>query len=159
MHMVRYLATAVALLAFAAGGRADTYYVVVFYAESRPQRPKYSHSWATFVHVCGCDTCGPPAPGRPASSGSRSAGCRPRSNSRRTACGPSRDAIFDLPTTFNFVLSDCENVTAFGPYQTDCWLYNKAKEHVHDLECGDTRYKTIDVGYQPLERAELSSTR
>ena len=53
--------TAVVLLVAAGGARADTYYVVVFGAEPKPQRPKYSHSWATFVRIPGCAPCGPPA--------------------------------------------------------------------------------------------------
>src|SRR5205807_7033705 len=52
---------AAAVLAALGSARADTYYVVVFGAQSKPQRPRYSHSWATFVHVRGDCADGPPA--------------------------------------------------------------------------------------------------
>src|SRR3954465_15055539 len=42
---------AAVLLLFAGVARADTYYVVVFGAQSDPPRAKYSHSWATFVRL------------------------------------------------------------------------------------------------------------
>src|SRR5207302_558731 len=59
---IRFWGATLALLAAAASARADSYYVVVFGAESKPQRPKYSHSWAVFVRVPGC---GQPAAGTP----------------------------------------------------------------------------------------------
>jgi hypothetical protein len=146
----RFWGAAFVFLALASGGRADTYYVVVFGAQSKPQRPKYSHSWATFVHVCGADACGPPAPGATIETFTISwLPCKIELTPNRLRPEPGRN--FDLSTTFDIVLSECEQVTAFGPYQTDCWLYNKAMEYVRELESGDVRYKTIDVGYQPLK--------
>src|SRR4051812_28584681 len=62
LRPTRLWVPAVGLLAVLGSARADTYYVVVFGAESKPQRPKYSHSWATFVHVPGGCPCGPPVP-------------------------------------------------------------------------------------------------
>src|SRR5438128_6857655 len=47
----RFLFAATILLLLASFTRADTFYVVVFGAVSDPHRPKYSHSWATFVRI------------------------------------------------------------------------------------------------------------
>ena len=53
LRTARWLGTLVALAAALPAARADTYYVIVFGAAAEPQRPKYSHSWATFVRVPG----------------------------------------------------------------------------------------------------------
>ena len=44
MRYVRCLAVAIVFATFAGVTHADTYYVVVFGAQSKPPRPKYSHS-------------------------------------------------------------------------------------------------------------------
>jgi len=138
---VRGLLAALLLLAAGGGLRADSYYVIVFGAESKPERPKYSHSWATFVHVCG-DACGPPSPGQMEWFTISWLPCKVELTPHTPLAEPGRN--FDLPTTFDVVLSQCEYVTAFGPYEIDCRLYSRALEHFHQLESGRVRYKTLD---------------
>jgi hypothetical protein len=149
LRSARFWVAALALLAVAGRVRADTYYVVVFGAESKPQRPKYSHSWATFVHVCGGDVCGPPGPGAQVDWFTISwLPCKLEITPNQLL--PEPGVNLDLAKTFEVVLSHCEHVSAWGPYQIDCWLFTKAREHLCELESGRVRYKTIDVAYRPL---------
>src|SRR5437764_1181592 len=53
------------LLAAFGTARADSYYMVVFGAQSMPQLPRYSHSWATFVRIPSDCGCGRPADAAP----------------------------------------------------------------------------------------------
>ena len=62
------------------------------------------------------------------------------------------DAVFaepgrnlDLSGTFDIVLSQCQRVTAFGPYQICEQLYCRARNHKERLERGEVRYTTTDV--------------
>src|SRR5437764_6386841 len=106
-RLFRTLALTLAV-ALPAAVRADCYYVVVFGAEPKPQRPKYSHSWATFVRIPGCAPCGPPAP---------DAGpvewftiswlpCKVELTVNTLVAEPGRN--FDLPTSLDIALSQCE---------------------------------------------------
>src|SRR4051794_10002464 len=67
IRTIRLVGVVVTLFAAVGSARADTFYVVVFGAESKPPRPKYPPSWAAFVRLPGCDagetlppTVGPP---------------------------------------------------------------------------------------------------
>jgi hypothetical protein len=147
---IRGVLAALVLLAAVGGVRADRYYVVVFGAESKPQRPKFSHSWATFVHVCGEDTCGPPAPDAKTESFTISwLPCKVELTPDRLFAETGRN--FDLLATFDIVLTQCEEVWAFGPYEIECTLYREALGHFRRLESGVVRYKTIDAYYNPRQ--------
>ena len=140
----RHWAAALALVLTANAARADKFYVVVFGAESKPPRAKYSHSWATFVRIPGGCPCGPAVP---------NAGpidcftiswlpCKVELTINTLFAEPGRN--FDLHRTFDIVLSQCEHVTAFGPYEIKEELWCRALKHKHRLESGEVRYKTID---------------
>jgi len=136
--------------AFLGSARADAYYVVVLRAQTVPQRPKSSHSRATFVRVPGVCARGPPAAeAQPIESFAISwMPCKMELTPNRPLSEPGRN--LDLPTSFEAVYAHCECVSAFGPYQIDEWLFCRAKGHLQELESGDVRYKTIDIGYLPL---------
>ncbi|HEY1376638.1 MAG TPA: hypothetical protein VGF55_07580 [Gemmataceae bacterium] len=144
LRTARYWAAAIALFAALGTARADTYYVIVFGAESKPPRPKYSHSWAVFVHFPGCGPCGPPAPdaGPPEWFTISWLPCKVEMTVNTPCAEPGRN--FDLPTTFDIALSQWEHVTAFGPYQIEPELYCRALKQKQRLESGEVRYKTID---------------
>jgi hypothetical protein len=145
----RFVAASLVFVAAVGSARADTFYVVVFGAESKPPRPKYSHSWATFVRLPGCAPCGPPAP---------AAGpvewltiswlpCKVELTPNVPFSEPGRN--FSLEKTMEIVQSQCECVTAFGPYQITEELWCRACKQKVLLESGDVRYKTIDTTYNP----------
>jgi len=147
---IRSWIAAVALLAVLGSARADTYYVIVFGADSRPLRPKFSHSWATFVRVPGDCPQGPPADTRALEWFTISwMPCKIELTPNRLL--PERGTNLDLPASFDVAVEHCEQVSAFGPYQIDEWLYCKAMQHLRELESGTVRYKTVDVGYMPLK--------
>src|SRR3954471_17905872 len=107
---LRYWVAALGLLAMVGSARADTFYVVVFGAESKPPRPKYSHSWAVFVRIPGAAPCGPPIPdaGPPEWFTISWLPCKVELTVNTPFAEPGRN--FDLPTTFDIVLSQCEYV-------------------------------------------------
>ncbi|MFL5329769.1 MAG: hypothetical protein ACJ8C4_12730 [Gemmataceae bacterium] len=143
MRHIRLAAAIVALVMTAQSSKADTCYVVVFGAVSKPQRARYSHSWATFVRVPGCPAGARPGNGAPMETFTiswyaQSEELRPL---RLFAeCGRN----LDLPETFRIVLSHCELVSAWGPFEIDPELYQMARCHKNRLESGEIRYKTID---------------
>jgi hypothetical protein len=123
--------------------RADSYYMVVFGAQSMPQLPRYSHSWATFVRIPGDCGCGAPADAAPVEWFTISwMPCKIELTPNTPFAEPGRN--LDLQTSMDAVLAHCEKVMAFGPYQIDGWLYCKAKEQKEYLETGEVKYKTID---------------
>jgi hypothetical protein len=149
LRSVRTWVAAVTLFCAIGAARADTYYVVAFGADATPQRPKSSHSWAAFVRVPGDCPCGPPADPVPAEWFTISwMPCKIEPTPHRLRSEPG--ANLDLPASFDAVLSHGEHVGAFGPYQIDEWLYRRAQQHLHDLESGEIKYKTIDAAHPYL---------
>jgi hypothetical protein len=147
---LRPLGALVALLVALSPARADTHYVIVFGAESKPKRPKFSHCWAVFVRLPGCAPCGPPAP---------DAGPPEVVTISWLPCGveiypnrlfPEEGANFDLPSTFSIVLSQCQHVAAWGPYAITPELFGRATEHAARLGSGEVQYKMIDFRYNTM---------
>jgi hypothetical protein len=146
--MMRLRSAALPALLLAAGlaapVRADDYYfMMVFGSEAPGFNPKYSHSFATFVHVRGCngvlDTgyvehvtiSWLPVDGdivvlRPV-----------------PECGRN----WGLHETLNLVTSEGERVSMWGPYQVRKELYDRAVAQATYLNSGAVRYKAIDTGY------------
>jgi hypothetical protein len=145
----RLSVTTLAMLCLAPAARADTFYVVVFGAQSKPQRPKFSHSWATFVRIPGQDCGGPPAPdaGPPEiftiSWYAASLELHPNRLLPEPGCN------LKLHRTFQTVLSHCENIGAWGPFQITPELYCLAAKHAQRLNNGELQYKTIDYAHLP----------
>src|SRR5258708_2515481 len=108
---IRSWIAALALLAVVGGARADTFYVVVFGAHSKPQRPKYSHSFATFVRIPG-DCPG----GRPADPGAVEVFTISWMPAKIELTPnwplPEPGINLDLPASLTAAAADCERVTA-----------------------------------------------
>jgi hypothetical protein len=149
MRATRFWAAAIATLIALGGARADTYYMVVFGSDSRPMRPRFSHSWATFVRVPGGCPCGPPTPdAAPIEWFTISwLPCKVVLTPHTLFAEPGHN--FDLAETFDAVLSQCQFVGAFGPYEIDADLYCRAVQKKDRLESGAVRYKTFNHGRNP----------
>ena len=149
LRTARFCIAVFCLFTGTTAARADAYYVVVFGAESKPQRPKFSHSWATFVRIPGGCPCGPPAPdaGLPEWFTISWMACKVELTPNVPFSEPGRN--FDLPTSLDIAIRHCEEVTAFGPYQIEKELYCRAARQKRYLESGDMRYKTIDTTHNP----------
>src|SRR5437899_9593298 len=145
----RVLITALAILCLAPAARADTFYVVVFGAQSKPQRPKYSHSWATFVRIPG-SPCGPPTGDAGAAEVFTISWMPAAIEVHPNRMLPEPGINLDLPTSFDVVLSQCEEVSAWGPLQIQKELYCLARRHSQRLASGEVRYTTIDFAHNPL---------
>lgn len=145
---LRPLGALLALLVAAGAARADSYYVIVFGAESKPKRPKFSHSWAAFVRVPGCVPCGPPAPDAgPPEVIVISWLPRRGYDLKVNALFPEEGANFDNSATMKIALDQCEYVTAWGPYQIKPELFRRAACQARRLESGEVEYKTLDYRY------------
>jgi hypothetical protein len=143
VRTTRHWGVSLIVLAALGTARADSYYMVVFGAQSMPQLPRYSHSWATFVRIPGDCGCGPPVQPAPVEWFTISwLPTKVELTPNNPFSEPGRN--FGLAETFDAVLSHCERVMAFGPYQIDGWLYCRALEQKNHLESGEERYKTID---------------
>src|SRR5438034_6151709 len=145
----RALITALAILCPAPAAHADTHYVVIFGAASKPQRPKYSHSWATFVRIPD-PPCGAPTADTAAAEVFTISWMPAAIELHPNRMLPEPGIILDLPTSFDVVLSQCEEVSAWGPLQIQKELYCLARRHAQRLASGEVRYKTIDFAYNPL---------
>jgi hypothetical protein len=130
------------MVAVSGSCRADEFYfVLVFGAQRVPNRPKYSHSFATFVHAVGqgpdIDTYALEAhtiSWLPETMDIHV--CRPL---------PERGRNFDLDTTLQGVRRMCDRVSMWGPYQIRRELYDSALEQIARLESGAVQYKAVDV--------------
>jgi hypothetical protein len=120
-------------------------YVLMFGAQQIPNRPNYSHSFATFVRVTWPGNG--PCPGR-FTIEAHTISWLPRNLVIRTlALLPECGYNFDLDTTLRYVLSNDERVSMWGPYQIHPDLYCRALRQIARLESGQLKYKADDTGW------------
>ncbi len=138
-----------ALLLFLLPGVAaaqDRYYLWIFSSQSEPKLPKYTHTWATFVHIADCN-------------GARQVEAltlswMPRTlNIRTYAVMPEPGVNLDLSTTLRFVTCERERISVWGPYAISPCLYGRAVEQKARLEGGEVQYRAMDPF---IRRANIS---
>jgi hypothetical protein len=136
------LLTAALLPAAARAG--ESYYVLIFGAQRSAVQPNHTHSWATFVRVCGGPQGGwlehHTISWLPETLEIRVGSRRPESGN-----------ILDLYTTLNWTLGDGQKVSMWGPFQIEPELYFKALEQIAHLGSGEVGYKAVDFGYRTEE--------
>jgi hypothetical protein len=133
-------------------GDGARYFVMVFGAESKPKRARYTHTWATMVKAT-------PDPKQPdayqlevntISWMPRTLVIRPPA--LRPECG--------VNLSLEATLSDCfcknECVCMWGPFEYDpCiapFVYQRVLNQIHRLNCGEVLYKCIDPDRGPRSR-------
>jgi hypothetical protein len=138
------LAALLLLLVVPAAHGDEYYYVLIFGAQRVPNRPKYSHSFATFVRAVGTGPCADtywleahtiswlPATGNLCV------------RSLLPECGRN----FDLDATLRHLYGNGDRVALWGPYQIDRDLYCRAVQQRTLLESGQVRYKVVDSGHR-----------
>ncbi len=146
----RFVAAALlALLLLAASARADEYYdMAMFGAQTTPNDPNYSHTFAAFVRASGDGPC--PTAFTVEDSFTISwlpADLKVRTRALLPECGHN----FGLHETLRYVLDSGEHVSMWGPYRINEELYYGALRQVGVLESGEVRYKALDSGY-PTDR-------
>ncbi len=139
-----------ALLLFASPAPAEEfYYLTMFGSQTTPNNPNYSHTFAAFVHASGDGAC----PTAYVVQDCFTISWLPTSLKVRTrALLPECGHNFTLHETLDYVLSEGEHVSMWGPYRIDQELYDGAVRQRGVLESGEVRYKAIDSGY-PTDRA------
>jgi len=138
------VAVAVVVLALGGAARADeAYYLLLFGAQQIPNKPDYSHSFATFVRAVWSDRCPPRLEAHTVS-------WLPRNlQVRAFALAAEEGFNFDLEQTLRWASASEARVSLWGPYQIQRELYLKAVARIRVLEGGGVRYKAVDVGYPP----------
>jgi hypothetical protein len=125
----------------AAAPAGESYYVIVFGSNRGPFQPDNTHSWATFVRVCG-------GPGgghlQHHSISWLPETLEVRVRSRRTEPGVN----LDLYRTLDWALGDGQRVSMWGPFQIEPELYWSSLHQVERLEGGAVEYKAVDFGYR-----------
>lgn len=129
-------------LAAAPAGAQDRYYALVFGAEASPPRPKFSHSFATFVRT---DGGGKLLEAHTISWLPREVELHP------LRLAPESGRNFDLHASMKIALESCEHVGQWGPFPICPELYERALWQIDRLNGGGVRYKTFDTGF-PVER-------
>src|SRR4051794_5767347 len=100
----------------------ERYYLLIFGSQSRPLRPKYTHSWATTVRVV--DN----GPGRPPTVEAYTISWMPATLDIhplrfKVECG----ADLDLCTTVREMRKNDERISLWGPYEIGPGLYRKLR--------------------------------
>lgn len=130
-----------AALSPAAAPAGESYYVLIFGAQRNFAEPNHTHSWATFVRVCG----GPQGGWlRHHSISWMPETLEVRVGNRQ----PEPGVNLDLYTTLNWALNDGQKVSMWGPFQIEPELYWRSVQQSAHLESGEAQYKTVDFGYR-----------
>jgi hypothetical protein len=131
-----------ALAAPPAARAGEFYYLIVFGSQRPSGRPKYTHTFATFVKATGEGPCADayrlecctiswlPATGRVS----------------LWRLGSEAGVNFDLYGTLRLLASQKQRVSMWGPFRIDRELYDRACVQAARLQAGGMRYKAIDLG-------------
>jgi len=121
------------------------YYMMIFSAQRALNRPKYTHTFATFVK-----TKGPDAPSEHHLFESHTISWLA---AKKKVClfrlWPERGANLDLTTSLEWALSVQARISMWGPFQIRKAFYDKALVQKARLESGTIQYKVFDPGYRP----------
>ena len=122
----------------------EKFYISIFGSQSTPRIPRYTHTWATFVKATG--------KGEDHSTyqiESFTISWLPASLKVRSFRLAEPGVNLDLHSTFDFVLSQNQRISEWGPFQIPREFYERALERKALLEAGAIRYKAIDPNLGP----------
>lgn len=118
----------------------EHFYVIVFGAESTPKLPRFTHSWAVFIHVI------EPGQGREPCIEAQTISWMPATLEIRPWCFHVEPPVnLGLHETLRYVLSLGEHVAQWGPYECRPELYYRAVAHKGFLESGQFGYQCVDT--------------
>lgn len=121
----------------------EVHYLIVFEAGRGARRAGYRHGFATFVRASGE---GP----HPESYGleTLTVSWLPRSLEVAPAAPlPEPGVNLDLPATLRHVLSGGGEVSRWGPFAVEPFLYERAARQIRRLTSGIVRFKAADAGF------------
>lgn len=136
------------LLTPASTRAADTYYMAVFSSQTEPNLPRYSHTFAAFVHVA----AGGVTP------------CRvecvtiswlPQSLVLHPwRLQPEPGVNLGLEATIRWACSNNARISVWGPFQIKSELYQRAVSRALFLGSGAIAYKVIDYRFEPCRAVD-----
>ena len=147
-------------------GTCHDFYMMIFSAQRAWNRPKYTHTFATFVKAISRPggTLSRPlskSPSGAESHGRQMAGERHLLEShtiswlaaKKKVClfrlRPEPGKNLDLTTSLEWALSVRARISMWGPYQIRPGFYEKALVQKARLESGAIQYKVWDAGFRP----------
>ena len=117
----------------------ERYFVLVFGSQSTPERPKYTHSWATVVKVAGCD-----GPGAPTVEEYTISWMPASLDIRPWTFRVELGANLALHFTIEEMLRNKERVSVWGPYEVGPGLFHRFQVQKAFMESGRVGYQCID---------------
>jgi hypothetical protein len=119
----------------------ESYYVIIFGAQRDIAEPNHTHSWATFVRVCG-------GPGGGWIEHHTISWLAAKLAFDVRDRSPEPGVNLDLYGTLNWALGDGQHLSMWGPFQIEPELYFKAMQQIGRLSSGAVQYKAVDFGYR-----------
>jgi hypothetical protein len=116
----------------------ERYFILVFGSQSTPERPKYTHSWATVVKVAGCVRPAPTIEEHTISWMPASLDIRPWSFCVEPGVN------LTLHFTIEEMLRNKERVSLWGPYEVGPGLFYRFRVQKAFMESGQVGYQCID---------------
>jgi hypothetical protein len=121
----------------------ELYFMVVFGAQREAYRPRFTHTFATFVKVTGNEAV---------PSGfqieSHTISWMPSTLDIKVhRLFPECGTNLELDTTLRWASSNCLRISMWGPFQIDRELYDLALCRIGHLQSGQVSYKAADSGY------------
>lgn len=123
----------------------EAYYVVVFSHQGRPNLPRSTHTFATFIKATG-EGSWPEQYAIDSHTISWSPGTLAV---RALRFHPEQGVNLDLDASLHWALSVHARLSRWGPFQIQKELYDRALRQIALLQSGAVQYKTIDTGYRP----------
>ena len=148
-------------------GSCHDFYMMIFSAQRAWNRPKYTHTFATFVKATSRPGGMLSRPLSKSPSGAESHGRQSMADERhlleshtiswlaakKKVClfrfWPEPGKNLDLTTSLEWALSVRARISMWGPYQIRPGFYEKALVQKARLESGAIQYKVWDAGYRP----------
>jgi len=147
--LVRAALAGALILCAAPAWAGDYYYVIIFGSESTPKLPRYTHTWATFIHACDDDGDVYQSPLRVDTISWYPADLELRA--LRLRAEPGRNV--DLEMTLHVVFATRQRVSEWGPYEISPEFYEEAMRQKTRLESSQVKYKVIDPNFGPAAKS------
>lgn len=125
-------------------GDIHDYYMMIFSAQRALNRPKYTHTFATFVKATA-----PIAGDRDLLESHTISWLAEKKKVCLFRLWPEPGRNLDLTTSLEWALSVRARISMWGPYQICPAFYHKALVQKAHLESGVIQYKVWDAGFRP----------
>jgi hypothetical protein len=122
-----------------------SYYMIVFATQKSLNRPKFAHSFATFIKATDDEA----SPNGPVLQSHTISWLSANADVELVRLRPEAGFNFDLPSTLNRGRSIGARISMWGPYQIQEELYNRAVRQALRLDSQAIGYKVLDRRFRP----------